>query len=77
MPTPLRGKSPTRMPDMIEQLRRAVIWLVRNAQSFGGRLEGGYRLAARAPVTFTPYAADQAAPGYAIVETAPLSNRKP
>jgi arylformamidase len=29
-------QSPTRMPDMIAQLRRAVIWLVRNAQSFGG-----------------------------------------
>ena len=29
-------KSPTRMPDMIEQLRRAVMWLARNAASFGG-----------------------------------------
>ncbi len=31
-----------------------------NAQSVGGRLEAGYRLAAWAPVTFTPYAALQA-----------------
>jgi arylformamidase len=29
-------KNPTRMPDMIAQLRRAVIWLSRNAHSFGG-----------------------------------------
>lgn len=29
-------KSPTRMPDMIAQLRRAVIWLAHNAASFGG-----------------------------------------
>jgi arylformamidase len=29
-------KSPTRMPDMVEQLRRAVIWLAQNAASFGG-----------------------------------------
>ncbi len=29
-------KSPTRMPEMIEQLRRAVMWLARNATSFGG-----------------------------------------
>ncbi len=28
--------SPIRMPDMIAQLRRAVIWLSRNAASFGG-----------------------------------------
>jgi len=29
-------KSPTRMPDMIAQLRRAVMWLHENAPSFGG-----------------------------------------
>lgn len=29
-------KVPTRMPDMIAQLREAVVWLSRNAQSFGG-----------------------------------------
>ncbi len=29
-------KNPTRLPDMIAQLRRAVIWLSHNAQSFGG-----------------------------------------
>jgi len=30
------SRSPTRMPDMIAELRRAVIWLSQNAQSFGG-----------------------------------------
>ena len=29
-------KSPTRMPDMIAELRRAVVWLWQNASSFGG-----------------------------------------
>lgn len=29
-------KSPTRMPDMIAELRRAVLWLYENAASFGG-----------------------------------------
>lgn len=29
-------KSPTRMPDMVAQLRRAVVWLARNAASIGG-----------------------------------------
>ena len=29
-------KAPTRMPDMVAQLRRAVTWLAENAQSFGG-----------------------------------------
>ncbi len=29
-------KMPTRLPDMIAELRRAVIWLTRNAQGFGG-----------------------------------------
>jgi arylformamidase len=29
-------KSPTRMPDMIAELRRAVVWLSANAASFGG-----------------------------------------
>lgn len=28
--------APTRMPDMVAQLRRAVAWLAENAQSFGG-----------------------------------------
>jgi arylformamidase len=29
-------KSPTRLPDMIAELRRAVVWLSQNAQRFGG-----------------------------------------
>ncbi|HKT17222.1 MAG TPA: alpha/beta hydrolase [Stellaceae bacterium] len=29
-------RSPTRLPDMVAQLRRAVLWLAENAQSFGG-----------------------------------------
>ena len=29
-------KAPTRMPDMIAELRRAVAWLAKNAASFGG-----------------------------------------
>lgn len=32
----LDPKLPTRMPDMIAQLRRAVVWLHENAKSFGG-----------------------------------------
>lgn len=32
----LDPKLPTRMPEMIAQLRRAVAWLARNAASFGG-----------------------------------------
>ena len=29
-------RSPTRLPDMVAELRRAVLWLIENAKSFGG-----------------------------------------
>lgn len=32
-------KIPTRMPEMVAQLRRAVIWLLKNARGFGGEPE--------------------------------------